>query len=250
MDINEEKQKLINNINKDISKFQRQIDIINNLEIKPVDIDEWNKLCRTPLKYSPLIIEVAKATFPQGKNFKRIDINNYLAFEMNGVKIKLPFLDYKEIIIDIFDKRYFDGDKGCPIRNESNFEKELKKFLELVKSNKYNWHEIAELLVGGKYHSEISLFIWWILRGKRKLPYYIEQSQKWVDKWDRQYKKEVKHYYKMRRMYNKEIKAMKEILPKLKKFCPNLNIDEEKILNLEETINKKKVVKLGEKYEI
>lgn len=78
---------------------------------------------------------------------------------MNGVKIKLPFLDYKEIIIDVFDKRYFDGDKGCPIRNESNFEKELKKFLELVKSNKYNWHEIAELLVGSKYHSEISLFI-------------------------------------------------------------------------------------------
>lgn len=70
MDINEEKQKLINNINKDISKFQRQIDIINNLEIKPVDIDEWNKLCRTPLKYSPLIIEVQKLHFHKERILK------------------------------------------------------------------------------------------------------------------------------------------------------------------------------------
>lgn len=155
-----EKNSIVSDLNEEKRRIDEQIRLIENLTIESVNEDSWHKLCETKLRYSDCIIEIAKATFPEGKNFIKSNLNE-ITFEMNGFNIHLPMSSVKGIIVDMkWYKPYLLNDFK-PTNRYGN----MRKYFELIEENESNWYELAKCRCTAKLNKK-QLFKWWFLKAK------------------------------------------------------------------------------------
>lgn len=205
------KQDIINEIDDDIGRLEYRKELIENLEIKNVSIEEWGELCRTPLRYDDLLVDIAKETFPQGYDFKR-DCN-YIEFSINDISMKLPTHDSKLLIIDLDWLK--DYHRQPLIKNRYG---DMRKYFELIDSGKYTWYDLA--MCGCHQRNKLSkfnLFLWYVFNGR--------WSKIDRDKWEYEFKleddynkKSIENLNEAYRETQYKLNGLKEILPNLIEF--------------------------------
>ena len=157
------KTKILNKMNKELNDLKERINMIESLKIAPVDEKIWHKICLTPARYEDdFLLEIAKATFPQGEDFERYP--NEVVFTLNGFNIKLPTSACTGIEIDLswFNPNYKEEPKEY--RNYSR----MRRYFELLDSENYTWYELAssKCEFHPNYCTKIKLFVWWFTKGK------------------------------------------------------------------------------------
>lgn len=161
-------------MNQEMKELQEKINLIETLEIAPVDEKTWHKICLTPARYdTDLILAIAKATFPQGKNFRRYP--NEIKFTLNGFNIELPTSAITGIKIDL---SWFKPNYGEPPKEYRRF-KNMRKYFELLDSNNYTWYDLACCRCNSNQIKEnkFKLFMWWFC----KVKWHKVDRQKWED---------------------------------------------------------------------
>ena len=197
------KTKVLNKINDEIKELERKRELIENLKIAAVDEKTWHEICLTPARYEhELIEEIAKATFPQGKNFE-VGVNE-VEFTLNGFNIELPTCTYKGIKIDL---RWFKPDYKEPPEIVNRYE-HMKRYFELLDSKNYTWYDLAKCRCGCRDEwNKLKMFIWWF----REAKWHKVDRSKWEDAF-----KDEDDYNKIKlEEHNKKVKDIEEKLSKI-----------------------------------
>lgn len=236
INIEKEKQKILDNINKDIERNKERAKFIEKLQIEPINIEKFNQLINEKeiINNKTILWEILKVTFPNITNcfidwdsvyFKLNDIYFSIHFNSSKISVKSEYL--REL-----------KDKGVP--KLDNYQEKVIDVLQKMKSNPKDWYGIQSVLydTDTKPLKKVRYFLDWIFYRKYKIPKYIEKLDVIVRKWEEDYKRNIKHYYKTKRKTFKDIRKFKEILPILEQFG-EIDIDKESILNFKETINGK-----------
>lgn len=165
---------MLSRINNEIEKLEKQRSLIENLEIKAVDEKTWHEICLTPARdQRELIRAIAKATFPQGENFKVRA--NEVVFTLNGFTIELPTCATKGIKIDL---RWFKPSYKEPPKEYRRFNN-MRKYFDLLDNGNYTWYDLACCRCNSNQIKEnkFKLFMWWFCKAK----WHKVDRQKWED---------------------------------------------------------------------
>lgn len=156
----EEKKHILIELNNKKDEINNQIKMIENLKTEPVTEDEWHELCKTPVRYSDILLKIAEVTFPYGKNFTKKNPNE-ISFEINGFNITIPTTAIKGITIDMkWYKSYILQDF-----EPQNRYKNMRRYFELIEQDNHSWYEIAKCRCNANLTKK-QLFMWWFLIGK------------------------------------------------------------------------------------
>lgn len=246
------KQKILTKITDDLVRLHHKRYTIQNLKLEPITESKWKELCdiKEVFNNKDILLKFAKVTFPNGTDWKLEW--DCIKFKLNNIKISLKMTSDKDTPVINIHEEWLDNknrtpkkDKGKPIKINSIDERNIRKFMELINSNKYHTYYSVGRYLYNPNISHIKRFSFWIFRDKKNLNLYIKNAKKYIEKYDKQYTESVKKYYKQRRYIIKQVENLKQIIPELKYFG-ELNIDEESIFNFQPTINNKPVIKLGE----
>lgn len=182
----EEKKEILIRLHDKRVEVTKQIKMIENLKIEPVKEYKWHELCKTPVRYTDIILEIAKVTFPYGENFTKKNPNE-IAFEINGFNITIPTTDVKGIVIDMkWCKPYMLQDF-----KPQNQYKNMRKYFELIEKGNHNWYELAKCRCNMNLTRK-QLFRWWFLKGK----WHIVDKNFWKEKIQLEDKKNNENYIK------------------------------------------------------
>lgn len=157
------KTEILKKMNKELDNLKEKINLIENLEIAPVDEETWHKICLTPARYdADFLLEIAKATFPDGENFTKY--SNEVIFTLNGFKVKVPTCAYNGVEIDL---SWFKPDYKKEPTEYRRFDK-MRRYFELLDSGNYTWYELASCryTLHPSQYTKTRLFIWWFTKGK------------------------------------------------------------------------------------
>lgn len=167
---------MIEKLESDIAKSRNQIYLIENLDIAPVTEDEWHLICKTPIRYDDVLLEVAKKTFPLGEEFVRN--SNDVKFKMNGFNITVPTCNIKGVVIDTYwyDERYLK--EFIP----SNQHSKMRRYFSLLDGKKCSWYELARCRNTVDDYSTFKLFFWWFFKAKWRK---VDRA-----KWEKAFKEE------------------------------------------------------------
>ncbi|MBQ8998708.1 MAG: hypothetical protein IJ086_08505 [Clostridium sp.] len=209
------KTKILNKMNKELNDLKGKINLIENLEVAPVDEETWHKICLTPARYEDdLLLAIAKATFPQGKNFIRY--SNEVIFTLNGFTIKLYTCAYTGIEIDL---NWFKSNYKEEPKEYRRFDK-MRRYFELLDSGNYTWYELASsrCTLYPHQYTKTRLFIWWFTQGK----WHKVDRSKWEERFrieDEQIeKKKEKHKNKVLEIESK-LEKINDTIDILKQFA-------------------------------
>lgn len=155
----ENKKSIIYKLNIDKDRINNKINLIRNLKIEPVTEDTWKQLCDTPLRYNDILLDLAKVTFPYGKDFKR-NIND-ISFKMNGFTISVPTCKSSGITIDM---EWYNPSKLKDFIPQDRYKK-MRRYFELLDDSNSKWYDLAESRCSSNL-TRPQLFRWWILKGK------------------------------------------------------------------------------------
>lgn len=205
-----DKRDVLEKMMKERDNLNNQIEKVKNLEIKPVTQDEWLKLCETPIRYSNIILELAKETFPNGVNFKRTP--NEVKFELYGFEVLIPTHQSKVVKIDThWYSKYYNKE----IEVISSY-KYMRKYFELLDSGTYNWYDLAYCRCAQRDEfSKFKLFMWWFIGGKWRKVNRVA--------WNDLFKKEENHYKNMIENRHNLKKHVEENMPKFIKAVEELS---------------------------
>lgn len=260
--LEKEKNEIISNISEEIKELNLQIESIKDIRIEPVNSTKWKELFEilfyTGENGKRILLEITKATFPNGTNWCMSWLEN-VCFEIENLKFCINNNGKIKVCLKWYstetygDKKIISKDEGKPIKKHDSLEEEYKQLIELIESNNYNFYSVGKTLRDNdkKPFKIIRYFFLYIFKWRKNLDYYCEKSKKYIEKENKHYKNQVKCYYKRRRNTIKQVRKLKEILPQLEQFG-EIDIDKDSIINFQETINNKPLVdigKLGEKYE-
>lgn len=253
-DLEKEKNEIISNISEKIKELNRQIEEIKDIKIEPVDGTKWKELSKillyTGKNDKRILLEIAKATFPNGTNWATMwqgiyfEIRNLEFCLKNNKEIKVCPRWYSTEVQG--NKKIISKDKGKPTRVHFKTEEKYKLLVKLIESNNYNYYSIGKILRNNdkKPFKRIRYFFLYMFKWRKKLDYYYKKSKEYIEEENKCYKNEVNRYYKRRRNTIKEIRELKEILPQLEQFG-EINIHKDSIINFQETINNKPLVEIG-----
>lgn len=208
----EEKKNILIELNNKKDEINNQIKMIENLKIEPVTEDEWHELCKTPVRYSDMLLKIAEVTFPYGKNFTKKNPNEIL-FEIDGFNISMSTTSLKGIIVDMKWYRLYLLEDFKP----QNRYKNMRKYFELVEQGNHDWYELAKCRCNAKL-SRKQLFMWWFLRGE----WHKVDKNFWKEKIQLEDKKNNENYIKHKE--NQEtlklkIKEFHEVVDILKEWA-------------------------------
>ena len=214
-----ELQEVLEILQSDITEKENQMNLIKNIDwTKSVTEEEWHELCETLLRTSDSLCNLLKNTFPNATDIKLG--MNYVNFNLYGFKCLLPTSIYEEILVDMSWNKNL---KKPTLENTMNqFEKNMRKYFNLLDSNGY-WLELFDLrFLSFKYYKKWIKFILWF--GKYK----------WKDvhreKWEEQFKETEEQVTEKLILYEKEKKEIDEknkilhekLLPELYQFTKNV----------------------------
>lgn len=209
------KTRVLEKIDKRIKDLQDQRDLIEGLEIGPVDEKTWREICLTPARSdSELMIAIAKATFPEGEHFT--NNGNLIIFTLNGFSVEVPTYSTTGITIGL--GWYKPSYKEPP--NEYRRFKSMRKYFELLDSGVYTWYDLACCRCNSTYISEnkLRLFIWWFSKYKwRKI-----DRKKWDDMFeheDEQVKKAFEDHERKVKEIEKRLSIVNDTIDVLKEFA-------------------------------
>lgn len=242
INIEKEKQQIINRINKEIEINKKRIEFIENLKIEPINAEKFEQIINEIeiLDNKTILLEILKATFPNSTNWYFTFDAVY--FELNNIKFYIyfnsPIIHTSNILLIkpySFDKKPVLG----------NYRKKVINLSKLIHSNPKDWYNIQCALKDTdiKPFKKIRYFLDWIFYRKYKISKYLTKIDLFVEKWEENYKSNIKHYYETKRETFKDIKKFKEILPILEQFG-DIDIDKEVILNFKEEINGKPFIRM------
>lgn len=206
------KEKILNKLNDEIINLTSQVELIENLKIEPVSSDRWHKICETPLRYTDTILDIAKCTFPYGKNFSKTA--NDVIFTVNGFKVYVPIDKTKGIVIDTsWYKKSILND----FRPWTQYGR-MRDYFELIDSKDYTWYDLAMCRYNNnKNKSKKGLFIWWFTKAKWKKV----DRELWENAFEIEDKKNeeafLRHKQKQEEMLN-EIEKFSKTVDLLKKW--------------------------------
>lgn len=228
------KTEILKRMNRELSNLKEKINLIENLEIAPVDEETWHKICLTPVRYEgDLLLEIAKATFPQGENFEIYP--NEVIFTLNGFNIKLPTCAYTGIEIDLswFKPNYKEEPKEYRRYNK------MRRYFELLDSGDYTWYELASSRYTFQPHqyTKTRLFVWWFAKGKwRKV-----DRNKWEERFkteDEQIKRNKQEHEKKVKEIDSKLEKINETIDILKNFAEVEGRINGSLINIENYFNK------------
>lgn len=199
-------------LNKEMYILEKQMDLIKNLKIRAVSINEWREICETPLRSSDLLIEIAKATFPDGYDFK--NKANYVSFKIDDIAIELP--TYGRSVIKI-DMNWYKKPESKPYI--SNQHEKMRLYFKLLDSGEYTWYDLAkQRRIGSADCSKFKLFIWWHFKAKFRKVDRAKWEKEFALEDERNQKQTLEHERRMN-IANKNLEALKnKVLPTLTQF--------------------------------
>lgn len=211
MDIEKERNKIIFNLKEEKNKIDEQIKLLENLKIEPVTEDMWHQLCSTQLKYSKSIIEIAKVTFPYGKNFVRCGTNE-ITFKINGFDIYLSTSSTKGIVVDM---KWYKPNKlndFKPVNRYGN----MRKYFKLIEENNNDWYELAKCRCNAKLTRK-QLFRWWFLKAKwHKVNEQLWRTKFWEE--DKENENLYIKYKEKQEAFKEQIKEFHKVVDMLKEW--------------------------------
>lgn len=216
MDISQNKQKVIDEIEEKICELKHQKKLIENLDIEPITITEWMELCKTPLRYNDILLELAKATFPNGYDFKRTP--NHVCFKIKDIEIRVPTYSSSTINIDM--SWYSNKDIVFQKLNISMRYSHMRKYFELLDSGNYTWYDLAKCRceIAPYRYSKFKLFIWWFTKG-RKLEVNREYWEKIFELEDEKNELALKTIEEYNNIVKKKLENLhEEVIPTLSSF--------------------------------
>ena len=92
------KKEVLERVNEQIRTLEKQKEIIEKTDLySSISQKDFRELCKSELRYSPLILEPIKATFPEAKNFEKGP--NCIGFEYCGLTLDLSLIGSCNITI-------------------------------------------------------------------------------------------------------------------------------------------------------
>ena len=196
--------------NKDI--ISKQIDMLNNLELKSVNEEEWRRICETPLRYKDVILEIAKATFPNGTDFIRTP---------NNVKFKI--MDFEVLIPTSRNYGIEIEDISELSRLKHTIKSEVKKDTLEKLENRYEAFTNRDIslknrcdLLGIPSNSKLKLLFKYIVKkrsfNKDLVLKSIRSEKEWINKKTKEKEKAIKEFYM-------KIEKLRIVVDELKQFA-------------------------------
>lgn len=203
---------ILEKLDKDISVLENQKKLIENLEIKSVDIDMWGLINETPLRNSKILLDILSETFPDGDYFK---LNpNSVHFTLHDIDIKVPTCRDKRVYIDL---SWYAKPNYKPIT--INKHKYMRKYFNLLESGDYSWIDLAKIRHSKGFNClKLELFLWWNLYGRYK-KVDIEKWQNTFKKEDELNKEILNKYIEKANKSNEKLKILKnKVIPIVSEF--------------------------------
>lgn len=196
-----DKELIISKMEQEKDKLEQQIEMIKNLEIKPVTQEEWARLCETLIRHSNIILDIAKETFPSGYNFAKD--SNYVVFHIDKFKVQVPI--HRSSVIKIDSKWYKHS--YAEYEKPKKHHLKMRRYFDLLDSGKYTWYDLA-CCRNNCYEDfgKFKLFIWWFAKAKwRKID---------RNKWEKEFAFDDRQYYQ--KIWQQEEKMQRVEKDKLK----------------------------------
>lgn len=209
-----DKVDILNKMLKQRNDLNQQIDMILKLEVKPVTEDEWHEICLTPARHTNMMCELAKAIFPNGKDFKRN--TNEVTFKLNGFDVSIPTCAIKGVKIDT---HWYKHEYAENVEIKSEFIN-MRKYFNLIDSKNYTWYDLALCRCNHRKtkSSKLKLFIWWFTKAK----WHKVDRENWevlFEKEDRYFSEKIKQKEKLKKDMEIKIPLFHKTVDQLKKFA-------------------------------
>lgn len=219
----------INKTQEDIIKLEEQVNFLNRVsngdeEIRT--IEEWQKLCDTPMRHEKCMVDIARKIFPMATNFKYGC--NEITFTINGIKLILPTTRSKHITLNtnLFRLRYIQQESP-KLKNQFPC---MRKYFKLLDSGEYTWERLAGCrctytnydpvtnTIQYTNYTKFKLALWWFTKGKwRKV-----DRKPWEERFDaedRQNEKAIKDWEDYNNTIGDKIAELKEVVNIVSKFA-------------------------------
>lgn len=220
VDMNKEIADTIVDLQEEKAEIERKISFVQSFNFNlPVDEDDWHKLCETSLRYSPVLDELVKNTFPSAINIVRNA--NYVNFELHGFRIQIPTgrIHGINIATDWYsDMKSRESYCYFVYSKHSQYMLSMRKYFDAV-DNHLGWKAKAKARCDiADKHNIVWLFFWWFGRHKWKhidRAYFEKKWNEEIINYENREKKIVEESVKIQ----KRLKSVKEtLLPELNRF--------------------------------
>lgn len=204
----------VQDLKEQISEIQKQIDFIQSIDFtKPVTENQWHKICETPLRYSNLLADLVKNTFPLAENV--LVGCNYVFFDLLGFKVQIPTSRCQGINVDT---SWYRKDEGKPTKI---YTKDIENVIEYFNAvdNKLGWYECARYRIpNSKTYKKWVLFVMWWFKYRWEAP-KRQQFEAVKSQQEQAHKERIKkHLSKRQNIKNKAKTFLYELLPLLNQF--------------------------------
>lgn len=203
-------------LKKEIEEKEELLRFIETLDLsKPVNREEWVKICSTALKKSSILAVYVKNIFPEAESIKIL--YNKVQFTMYGIDCFLPTWD--SVAAEV-DAGWFKKFQPQSFIRYSGFYQRTIDFL-LIKRPTVS--DKVHFAYGKKYELVLSIFIYAIHRKEVMQKCDRQRLKETVSKGYGKYRNYLEQYLeKYIEILHKEKIMMEKIIPKLKKFMENV----------------------------